>query len=50
MTPQPGVERPEVAVFAVQVRDLDEFCDVADQGAGELLGRLVIANGRPVLE
>jgi hypothetical protein len=50
MTPQPGVERPEVAVFAVQVSDLDELWDVADQGAGEFLGRLVIADGRPVLE
>jgi hypothetical protein len=50
MTPRPGAERPQVAVLAVEVRDWDELYDAADQGAGELLGRLVIADdGRPML-
>ena len=39
MTPQPNVERPEVAVVAVEVSDPDEVCDAADQGGGELRGR-----------
>ena len=51
MTPQPGAERPEVAVLAVEVSDWDELYDAADQGAGELLGRLVITDdGHPTLE
>jgi hypothetical protein len=50
MTTQPGTPRPEVAVFAVLVSDSDELYDAADQGEGELLARLVIADGRPTLE
>ena len=51
MTPQLGGERPEVFVLAVDVQNRDELYDAADHGAGQLLGRLIIADdGRPMLE
>jgi len=49
MSPQTGADSdPYVAVLAVSVGDRDELYEAAEAGDGELLGRLVIRDGKPV--
>jgi hypothetical protein len=40
---------PEIAIFAVEVDTLDDFCAAAENGDGDLLGTLVIKDDRPVI-